>query len=384
MLVPPPMAPHGMTPDWSHDDRARQAFQRTLRETVIRKLSAGSRVVFEKRVKPRFEKENGRPFKDRHEARKEMRKDTYYQSHLSIQRAAQELMWASVTYSLDRQLGELMARAKETKAKLGSLTLDPALKIPRYIDSLDIHCMPGGYTTDLGDGDVAAGAIYEQGSYIYGSGRGGAYGDRLGHAIARYLKRNHPDFKPQRILDMGCATGNNTVPLYDAFPEAEVHGIDLGAALLRYGHVRAESLGKKIHFSQQNAEKTNFADGSFDLVVSNILFHETSRTALPRILAETRRLLRPGGLMIHLEVDQFASLDLWRQIVFDAETYNNNEPFWSTYRDMDLLNVTESAGWPKGSVVLDSEPMENVPVTLQAPAQLKSAVPGFLIIAGRK
>jgi SAM-dependent methyltransferase len=381
MMVPPPLAPHGMTPDWSHDDRSRQAFQRTLRENVIRKLSAGSRVIFEKRVKPKFQKEQGRDFKDRHEIRKEMRKDSFYQSHLSIQRAAQELMWASVAYPLERQIGDLMTRAKETKAALGSLTLDPHLQIPRYINSLDIHCMPGGYTTDLGDGDVAAGAIYEQGSYIYGSGRGGAYGDRLGQAVARYVKRVHPDFQPKRILDMGCATGNNTVPLFDAYPTAEVHGIDLGAALLRYAHVRAESLGKAIHFSQQNAEKTNFADESFDLVISNILFHETSRTALPRILAETRRLLRPGGLMVHLEVDQFASLDLWRQVVFDAETYNNNEPFWSTYRDMNLGTVLESAGWPEGSFKFDSEPMEHTPVTSQAP---KSAVPGFLLIVGTK
>ncbi len=384
MLVPPPLARHAISPDWSHDDRSRQAFQRTLRETVIRKLSGGSRVVFEKRVKPKFEKDNGRSFKDRNEARKEMRKDSFYQSHLSIQRASQELMWASITYSLDRQIGELMAKAKESTTKLGSITLDPNLQIPRYIDSLDIHCMPGGYTTDLGDGDVAAGAIYEQGTYIYGSGRGGAYGDRLGQAVARYVKRNYPDFKPTRILDMGCATGSNTVPMVDAFPEAEVHGIDLGAALLRYGHVRAESMGKAVHFSQQNAEKTNFADGSFDLIISNILFHETSRSALPRVLAETRRLLKPGGLMVHLEVDQFASLDLWRQIVFDAETYNNNEPFWSTYRDMDLLKVAESAGWPQGSVKLDSEPMQHAPVTSQSAGQLSSTVPGFLIIAGQK
>jgi len=384
MLLPPKMARHGMTPNWSHDDRSRQAFQRTLREGIIRKLSAGSRVIFEKRVKPKFEKEQGRAFKDRQEAKKEMRKDSYYQSHLSIQRAAQELMWASVTYPLDRQIGELMSRANTPGPKLGSLTTDPTLKIPNYIDSLDIHCMPGGYTTDLAEGDVAAGAIYENGSYIYGSGRGGTKGDMSGAAIVRYLKRVYPTFAPKKILDMGCATGNNTVTVAEAFPDAETHGIDLGAALLRYGHARAESMKVPVHFSQQNAEKTNFADGSFDLVISTIIFHETSRTALPRILAETRRLLKPGGLMVHLEVDQFASLDLWRQIIFDAETYNNNEPFWSTYRDMDLLKVTESAGWPAGSVVLDTEPFAHMPVTSLSKEQAKANVPGFLMITGQK
>ena len=34
--------------------------------------------------------------------------------------------------------------------------------------------------------------------------------------------------------------------------------------MLRYGHARAEAMGATIHFSQQNAECTDFADGSFD------------------------------------------------------------------------------------------------------------------------
>ncbi len=382
MLLPPSQATHGITPKWSTDDKARQAFQRTLRECVIRNLSNGSRIIFENRVTPRFEKEQGRSFKTRQEIKAEMRKEPFYQAHLSIQRAAQELMWASVTYSLDRQIDDMMARAEQSTDTLGSLTLDPDMKIPKYIDSLDIHCMPGGYTTDLGDGDVAAGAIYDKGSYIYGSGRGGPQGDRSGQSIVGYLKREYPDFAPKRILDMGCATGNNTVPFCDAYPDAEVHGIELGAALLRYGHARTESLGKAIHFSQQNAEKTNFEDESFDLVVSCIILHETSRKAVPRILEETRRILKPGGLMVHLEAGQFENFDLWRQTVFDAETYNNNEPFWSTYRDMDLQKAMTEAGWPAGSTKLHLEPFGHAPVTSTNTAQKNMM--GFWFMVGQK
>lgn len=382
MLLPPPQATHGITPKWSTDDKARQAFQRTLRECVIRNLSNGSRVIFENRVTPRFEKEQGRPFETRQEIKAEMRKEPFYQAHLSIQRAAQELMWASVTYSLNRQIDDMKARAKQSSDTLGSLTLNPGMEIPKYIDSLDIHCMPGGYTTDLGDGDIAAGAIYDKGSYIYGSGRGGPQGDRSGQSIVGYLKREHPGFAPKRILDMGCATGKNTVPFCDAYPDAEVHGIELGAALLRYGHARTESLGKAIHFSQQNAEKTNFEDESFDLVVSCIIFHETSRKAVPRILEETRRLLKPGGLMVHLEAGQFENFDLWRQTVFDAETYNNNEPFWSTYRDMDLEKAMADAGWPEGSTKLHLEPFGHAPVTSTNTAQKNMM--GFWFMVGQK
>lgn len=382
MLLPPRQATHGITPNWSLDDKARQAFQRSLRECVIRDLSNGSRLIFENRVSPKFEKENGRPFESRQEIKAEMRKEPFYQAHLSIQRAAQELMWASVTRSLDRQIDDMIAKAKQSSDTLGSLTLDPDLKIPKYIDSLDIHCMPGGYTTDLCDGDISAGAIYDKGSYMYGSGRGGEYGDRSGQSIVNYLKREHPDFAPKRILDMGCATGNNTVPFCDAYPDAEVHGIELGAALLRYGHARTESLGKAIHFSQQNAEQTNFEDESFDLVVSCIIFHETSRKALPRIIAETRRLLKPGGMMVHLEAGQFENFDLWRQTVFDAETYNNNEPFWSTYRDMDLEKIIAEAGWPDGSAHLHLEPFGHAPVTSSNKAQKNMM--GFWFMVGEK
>lgn len=382
MLLPPRQATHGITPDWSHDDKSRQAFQRSLRECVIRDLSNGSRLVFEKQVSPRFEKENGRPFENRQEIKAEMRKEPFYQAHLSIQRAAQELMWASVTYSLDRQIDEMMAKAKQSNDTLGSLTLNPDMPIPKYIDSLDIHCMPGGYTTDLCDGDISAGAIYDKGSYMYGSGRGGPYGDRSGQSIVNYLKREHPDFAPKRILDMGCATGNNTVPFCGAYPDAEVHGIELGAALLRYGHARTESLGKAIHFSQQNAEQTNFKDESFDLIVSCIIFHETSRKALPLIIAETRRLLKPGGLMVHLEAGQFENFDLWRQTVFDAETYNNNEPFWSTYRDMDLETVIAEAGWPDGTAHLHLEPFGHAPVTSSNKVQKNML--GFWLMVGQK
>ena len=51
--------------------------------------------------------------------------------------------------------------------------------------------------------------------------------------------------------------------------------IDIAAPMLRYGHARSEALGTPIHLSQQNAVETDYDDQSFDLVLSNLLFHET-------------------------------------------------------------------------------------------------------------
>ena len=46
-----------------------------------------------------------------------------------------------------------------------------------------------------------------------------------------------------------------------------------------------------------NAEKLDFDNGEFDLIFSCIMFHETSRKALPKILKECHRVLEKGGVL---------------------------------------------------------------------------------------
>jgi ubiquinone/menaquinone biosynthesis C-methylase UbiE len=144
---------------------------------------------------------------------------------------------------------------------------------------------------------------------------------------------------------MGCSVGHSTVPYAEAYPDAEVHGIDVAAPMLRYAHVRAEALGQRVHFSQQNAERTQFPDGSFDLVVSHILLHEMPVFAIRNVLRESYRLLAPGGRMIHLEGALYQNMDPFRAFLYDWETANNNEPFWSAMRDLDLKQLASEAGF---------------------------------------
>ena len=170
----------------------------------------------------------------------------------------------------------------------GSLTLNPNVGLPPYLTAVDIHCMPGNYTTELAEDDVFAGALYDRGVYVYFMGGLGSYNQVVGEQLLAYINQSQPGFQPKRILDMGCSVGHSTLPYTAAYPEAEIHAIDVGAAMLRYAHGRAESLGCKVHFSQQNAEHTDFADESFDLVVSHIMMHETSNRAIRNIMQESR------------------------------------------------------------------------------------------------
>jgi ubiquinone/menaquinone biosynthesis C-methylase UbiE len=99
-----------------------------------------------------------------------------------------------------------------------------------------------------------------------------------------------------------------------------------------------------------NAEHTSFPDGHFDMVVSHILLHETSWSALRNIFAECYRLLSPGGYMMHAEVPQYEGLDPFTQFMLDYDTYYNNEPFWGAMHDTDLLELAREVGFAAENV----------------------------------
>lgn len=346
---------HAMLPEPSHDETARQAFVGTLRRTLATRVVPGNRTIYERVVEPQFRQQQGRSPQDRHEVRKAMVQNPYYQFWSALQRRSQEMIWDATLDPLDRQQGELAARFRElgpdNPERLGSLQLDPDLPVPRYLSAADIHLQPGGYHTDRCDDDVTAGALYETGLQIYLAGALGDYNDGLGTLLLAHYRSAFPDQQPTRILDMGCAVGNSTLPWATAFPNAEIHAIDVAAPCLRYAHARAESMGVEVHFSQQNAEQTTYEAGSFDLVISHIMLHETSARAMPNILAETRRLLKPGGQMLHLDIPRGG--DHFQQFMYEWETYNNNENFAGYMTDVNLPAMACRAGFDAGEVRLD-------------------------------
>jgi len=185
--------------------------------------------------------------------------------------------------------------------------------------------MPGGYADDRGDVDIRQGALIDRGGAVYMVGRnGGLMNDVRGHTTVQHLFEAYPDLEPKRIVDLGCAVG----------------------AMLRYAHAhaRAERLGQRVHYVQDNAERTRFPDGSFDFVYSCVLLHETSKAATRKIFAESHRLLRPGGVVIHREVPPLDSLGVWGRVMGDFESLYNNEPFRRGVRNLDVTALMHEAG----------------------------------------
>ncbi|MEE3623477.1 class I SAM-dependent methyltransferase [Nitrospirillum sp. BR 11752] len=360
---------HPVLPTPTHDEAARQEFTKSFKNFIQQKLLPGLTPVYRNRVVPAFERAHGRPPADRRDIRSAMVRELYFQHYAAANRIAQELLWESTNVTVDRQLPELNAKAAELSAKTAA-TLDiPAGFVPpRYVTAVDIHCMPGGYTTEVAKDDISVGALYDRGVYLYAMGYMGPLNDDMGRSVCNYLKRRIPDFKPKRILDMGCTVGHATLPYKELFPDAEVWGIDVGAPVVRYAHARAAGLGLEVNFAQMNAEETRFPDGHFDLVVSHILLHETSAKAMPRIFQECHRLLAPGGYMIHADLPPFDLMDPFTQFILDNETWYNNEPFWGAMREMNQYDLAERAGFDRAEVKFDTAPMAVMEFAAQAAA----------------
>ncbi len=334
---------HAVLVKGAHDDRARQDFAFTLRNLVTSEWMPATRTVFDRRAGPAFTGATGAAPATPRDIRTAMDGDGWYRFYLSARRCSQELIWESVVPAVEAALPTGGEGAR----------LDPGVTPPRYMSAVDIHCMPGGYAADRGPDDLAAGAVYDRGVYLYMSGLMGPRNDAVGALTVAYLKNNYPEFSPARILDLGCGVGHATLPYCDGFPQAQVHGIDVAPALVRYADARAASWGKAAVFHQRDAEATGFADASFDLVTSHIVLHETSTRALGTILAESYRLLAPGGMMVHVDQPRFDGADAWGTFLQENETFYNNEPFWRKYRSIDLEAAAIAAGFAPADVSLD-------------------------------
>lgn len=339
---------HPLLVQRDHDDESRQQFARSLRAHLLQDVQPGVYHLVARRA------EAGDPITDRHQVRELIASHPYYRAFSASLRTAQERIWDSVIDSVEKDHTRLKSAYLETGASTetaGTLRLNPELTIPDYHATVDIHLQPGGYHTEREEDDVVAGAIYDRAVFLYANGRFGNQTQLMGETLIAELRTALPDFCPERILEIGCTVGNSIIPYARAFPEAEIHAIDVAAPCLRYAHARAEAMGAAVHFSQQNAEKTDFASNSFDLIVSHIFFHETSRTALDNALAECRRLLKPGGYMAHLDLPrQHHFKDPVESFLYDWEAHNNNETFHKIFKTMSLTERAQSAGFPAASL----------------------------------
>src|SRR5256884_2351328 len=95
----------------------------------------------------------------------------------------------------------------------------------------------------------------------------------------------------QRVLDVACGTG--VVAVTAARLGAQVTGLDLTPELLERARENARIAGVDIEWHQGDVEQLPFADGAYDMVLSQFghIFAPRPEVAISEML----RVLKPGG-----------------------------------------------------------------------------------------
>jgi ubiquinone/menaquinone biosynthesis C-methylase UbiE len=334
---------HPLKPDLTPEETARQRFVSGLRGFVLNDLAADMRKAYDGRAKARFEARAGRPVRDGRDVHAAMRGDPAFTCYSALRVAAQEMVWDSVAEATAREHDRLENEASRA-VKPGQVTLADGFTPPRNVTAIDVHLMPGGYA-GAEPTDLRPGALYDQGLAVFSMGLMGENLDDIGLSMAAYVSRKFPDFAPRRILDLGCTIGHNTLPWKQTYPEAEVIGIDAAAPGLRYGAARASLQGVDVAFAQMDASALDYPDESFDLVFSSMFLHELSQKTIAATLKEARRVLRPGGLMLHMELPPNTQMSPFESFYLDWDCYYNEEPFYKAYRDREPRDLCIEAGF---------------------------------------
>lgn len=124
--------------------------------------------------------------------------------------------------------------------------------------------------------------------------------DRSWRARATLLARLGPG---ERAVDVGVGTGDLALGLLEAsHPSARVVGIDLSARMLAISRRRLARMGVGPRYAAVigTGERLPLPDASVDRVVSGFTLRNVGD--LPRALGEMRRVLRPGGRVVLLEL----------------------------------------------------------------------------------
>jgi SAM-dependent methyltransferase len=208
--------------------------------------------------------------------------------------------------------------------------------VPRYWD-YEFHGTTGGW-----DGHEHMGFIHHE--LVYANIIMAAYGGDI-YAIRRLVAEAAPADDYARILDVGCGTGQYTLKLAEAYPNAAITALDISKSAVSYALRRGQDAGITLTGVRGAAEDTGLADESFDLVTSFIVLHEVPPHITKKILAEAFRLLAPGGDIHFSDVTPYRERSTYQAWADDWDAQNGSEPWWRTAASMDLSSIATELGF---------------------------------------
>jgi len=109
----------------------------------------------------------------------------------------------------------------------------------------------------------------------------------------------------EQVLDIGCGTGTLSRDIAAELSDktqSRCTGLDAAEKMIEIAKRKAAGI-PNIHFDAAIAEHLPYESKSFDAMVSSFFFHHIHFELKEQVLAETARVLKPGGRFIIVDVD---------------------------------------------------------------------------------
>ncbi len=146
----------------------------------------------------------------------------------------------------------------------------------------------------------------------------------------------------EHVLEVAVGTGLAFEKILGLNPDGRNEGIDLTPAMLARAKEKAARSGHaNYRLRVGDAYRLEYPDGSFDVVVNNYMFDLLPERDFPVVLAEFRRVLRPGGrlAMVNMAHGERWYNGLWPRV------YRINPALLGGCRGVSLLAALSAAGF---------------------------------------
>ena len=104
------------------------------------------------------------------------------------------------------------------------------------------------------------------------------------------------DLRPTVVVDVGCGTGSLSIPIAEVLPDARVVGVDGDPEVLAIA--RSKPGAEAVEWTEGLADSLPLSNADVDVVVTSLVLHHLPRETKREMLAEARRVLRPGGRLV--------------------------------------------------------------------------------------
>lgn len=163
----------------------------------------------------------------------------------------------------------------------------------------------------------------------------------IGREISR-LKERGLALSDLRLVDLACGTAPLAADIKDNFSGLPVTLLDLSPDYLDEARKRLATLGG-VDCLTGAAEQVPLEDDSADIMVSVYLFHELPPKIRREVVREIARVLKPGGLYLHLDTIQYGDLP-GLDILLETFPRGFYEPYYDSYCREDLSELFDEAG----------------------------------------